>query len=81
MKVAELRQKSGQDLKSLLQEKLVKLAGLRFDLAGGKTKNLKEIRQIKLDIARIKTLQKETKEQSPAVLTKDGARLTEKNKS
>jgi ribosomal protein L29 len=44
----------------ILDEKLAKLAELRFDLSAGKVKNLKEVRQIKLDVARIKTLQNET---------------------
>lgn len=59
MKVAALRPKNNQELESLSRQKLARLAGLKFDFAGGKTKNLKEIRQIKLDIARIKTIQKE----------------------
>jgi LSU ribosomal protein L29P len=62
MKTSELRQKNKQELAAILDEKLAKLAELRFDLAGGKVKNLKEFRQAKLDIARIKTLQNETKE-------------------
>ncbi len=56
MKIAELRQKTESDLKELLKEKIAKMTELRFDLEGGKSKNLKEIRQIKLDIARVKTL-------------------------
>jgi ribosomal protein L29 len=59
MKTSELRQKNKQELAAILDEKLAKLAELRFDLAGGKVKNLKEFRQAKLDIARIKTLQNE----------------------
>ena len=62
MKTSELRQKNKQELAAILDEKLAKLAELRFDLAGGKVKNLKEFRQAKLDIARIKTLQNDTKE-------------------
>lgn len=56
MKAAELRQKNIAELEGLLEEKRARIARLRFDLEGGKTKNLKEYRQIKLDIARIKTL-------------------------
>ena len=62
MKTSELRQTNKQELAAILDEKLAKLAELRFDLAGGKVKNLKEFREAKLDIARIKTLQNETKE-------------------
>jgi len=61
MKISELRQKNELELSRLMEEKLSRLAELRFDLAGGKVKNLKEAREAKLDIARIKTLQNETK--------------------
>jgi ribosomal protein L29 len=61
MKTSEIRPKNQQELVQLLEEKYSRLAELRFDLAGGKTKNLKEVRTIKLDIARIKTLQNETR--------------------
>jgi len=59
MKISELRQKNQQDLTHLLEEQLTKLAELKFELAGGKVKNLKEIKEIKKDIARIKTIQQE----------------------
>lgn len=59
MKAVELRSKNKEDLTKLLEEQLSRLAELNFDLAGGKVKNLKEIRQIKIDIARIKTVQNE----------------------
>ncbi|MFA6376677.1 MAG: 50S ribosomal protein L29 [Candidatus Paceibacterota bacterium] len=62
MKISELRQKNELELSRLMEENLSRLAELRFDLAGGKVKNLKEVRTAKLDIARIKTLQKETKQ-------------------
>ena len=61
MKTSEIRPKNQQELAQLLEEKYSRLAELRFDLAGGKVKNLKEVRTIKLDIARIKTLQQEAK--------------------
>jgi len=61
MKISELRQKNEMELSRIMEEKLSRLAELRFDLAGGKVKNLKEVRGAKLDIARIKTLQNETK--------------------
>ena len=59
MKASELRQKTELELVKLYQDNLVKMAELKFDLAGGKVKNIKEIRSIKLDLARILTLQKE----------------------
>ena len=61
MKTSELRQKTEQEMARLIEEKLSRLAELRFDLASGKVKNLKEVRTAKLDIARIKTLQREAK--------------------
>ncbi|MFA4998763.1 MAG: 50S ribosomal protein L29 [Candidatus Paceibacterota bacterium] len=59
MKVAELKQKSKQELQKLSQDMREKLRQLRFDLAGGKVKNVSEIRHIKKDIARILTLLKQ----------------------
>jgi len=59
MKTGELRQKSKEELQRFLQEKREKLRILRFDLASGKVKNVREIREIKKDIARIITLLKE----------------------
>lgn len=55
MKAKELKQKTAADLKTLLQEKREKLGQLSFDLASGKVKNVREIREIKKDIARILT--------------------------
>jgi len=55
MKLSELKQKSRKELQKLLQNNQDKLRQLRFDLASGKVKNVREIRQIKKDIARILT--------------------------
>jgi len=55
MKIGELRQKSKEELQRFLQEKREKLRILRFDLASRKVKNVREIREIKKDIARILT--------------------------
>ena len=44
MKTAELRQKSKQELQNLLETAKVKLQQLRFDLASGKLKNVKDIK-------------------------------------
>ena len=57
-KIAELRQKSKLELQKLLQDNRERLRQLRFDLAAGKVKNVREIRLIKKDIARILTLLK-----------------------
>ena len=56
MKIKEFRQKSKTDLQKLLQENREKARQFRFNLAAGKVKNVREIRQIKNDIAKILTL-------------------------
>ncbi len=56
MKAKEFKQKSKDELQKLLQNLREKLRQLRFDLASGKVKNVREIRQIKKDIARILTI-------------------------
>lgn len=56
MKSKELKQKSKKELQRLLQEDREKLRQLRFDLSAGKVKNVREIRKIKKDIARIMTM-------------------------
>jgi len=58
MKIFELRQKNKSDLPQLLQENRDRLRMLRFDLASGKIKNVREIRRIKKDIAKILTILK-----------------------
>jgi large subunit ribosomal protein L29 len=57
--IKELRQKSIDELKNIVSEKREKLRQLRFDLAAGKVKNVREIRKIRRDIARILTVLKE----------------------
>ncbi len=56
MRARDLRNKSEEELHSLLQQKREALRQLRFDLVAGKVKNLREIRAIKKDIARILTV-------------------------
>ncbi len=56
MKAEELKQKSADDLKNLLRETKEKLVQLKFNLASGKVKNVREIRMAKKDIARILTV-------------------------
>ena len=60
MKISELRQITKDGLQKLLQEKRERLRILKFDLASGKVKNVREIRGIKKDIARILTLLKQS---------------------
>jgi large subunit ribosomal protein L29 len=61
MKIRELRQKSEKELQQTLLNFRDKLRELRFNLAGGKVKNIKEIHQTKKDIAKILTLLNERK--------------------
>lgn len=52
----ELGKKSKEELQKILQEGREKLRALSFGLASGKVKNVREIRKIKKDIARILTM-------------------------
>ncbi|MDD3399588.1 MAG: 50S ribosomal protein L29 [Candidatus Paceibacterota bacterium] len=61
MKPAEIRQKPKEELLKSIKDYREKLRSLRFDLASGKVKNVREIRNIKKDIARILTILKEKK--------------------
>jgi large subunit ribosomal protein L29 len=61
MKAKELRQKNDNELEKILQEKRKKLYQLRSDLVAGKVKNVREIRMVKKDIARILTILNERK--------------------
>ena len=60
MKIIELSQKPKNELQALLSEKRERLRQLRFNISSGKVKNVREIRMIKKDIARILTLLKQT---------------------
>jgi len=56
MKISEIKQKPKNELQKLLQDERDNLRQLRFDLSAGKVKNVREIRKIKKDIARILTI-------------------------
>lgn len=56
MKLTELKQKSQQELQRILEDDRKKLGQLRFDLSAGKVKNVKEVHNLKKEIARIMTL-------------------------
>jgi len=56
VKTEELRLKQEEELNQLLSESQKKLRELRFNLAGGKVKNVRIIRVLKKDIARILTI-------------------------
>jgi len=61
MKIKELRIKKEAGLHKTIAELREKLRILKFDLAAGKVKNVREIRQIKKDVAKILTILKEKK--------------------
>ncbi len=58
MKIQELRQKPKDELLKLLVDHRERLRNLKFDLASGKVKNVRQIREFRKDIARILTLLK-----------------------
>ncbi len=66
MKVKEkrqkIREKAAEDCLKLLAEKAKRLSDIRFASASSKEKNTKEASGLKKDIARIKTILKEKKE-------------------
>jgi large subunit ribosomal protein L29 len=59
MKPSEIRLKTKEELLRDVKELRGKLRDLNFDLSSGKVKNVREIRNIKKDIARILTIIKE----------------------
>ncbi|MCD6568627.1 50S ribosomal protein L29 [bacterium] len=61
MKASELRNKSWEELQQLLVDSKKKLHNLRVNLAAGKVKNIKAIKHLKKDIARILTILNEMK--------------------
>lgn len=56
MKTSELPSKNKDELERELKDNREKLRQMRFDLAAGKVKNVREIRRIKKEIARILTV-------------------------
>lgn len=56
MKLRELKLKTKKELQENLISLREKLRELRFNLAGGKVKNIREVHQTKKGIARILTL-------------------------
>ncbi len=59
MKMKLWREKSGGEREKALQESVEKLRSLRFDIATRTTKKHREYRELKKDIARLKTLSTE----------------------
>ncbi len=61
VRTGELRAKTQSELQKLLQDNRERMRQLRFDLASGKVKNIREIRKVKKMIAQVLTLLKEKK--------------------
>ena len=58
-KFAQLEKRTVEELKNLLEGNQEKLRQLRFDLAAGKVKDVKEVSRIKKEVAQILTLLKQ----------------------
>lgn len=56
MKIADLRAKSADELKQLLLDLRKESFNMRFQQASGQFENTARVRQVRRDIARIKTL-------------------------
>ena len=56
MKAAEIQKLSGEDLQAKLKEARAELFNLRFQMATGQLDNTARIKQVKKDIARVKTI-------------------------
>lgn len=64
MKAADLRTKSPDELKDSLMALKKEQFNLRFQKASGQLENTARVRQVRRDIARIKTLLKGTQKQA-----------------
>ncbi|MEK7108754.1 MAG: 50S ribosomal protein L29 [Patescibacteria group bacterium] len=60
MKAIELRKKSRDELEILLRETLLRREEAAFSIRQKKTKNVKALAALRRDVARIRTLIKET---------------------
>ena len=69
MDFKELKNKKEKDLEKLIEEKRERIRQLRFAIASGKVKNVREMRNLRKDIARILTIlnnkEKEGKNKEP----------------
>ena len=61
MKTAELRKKSNNELQKSVEDFKKKLSEIRFTFSANKLKNVKEISNIKKEIARIMTILRENR--------------------
>ena len=61
MKIKDLRKKNSTELAKDLKERKQSLHDFKFGISGSKVKNMKEGKNLRREIARIKTLLKEEK--------------------
>jgi len=66
-KIKEFKRLPKKELKRLLTEKKNALRQMRFDLTGGKVKNVREIRETRRDVARLMTMLKQKTYASQAI--------------
>ena len=59
MKAQELKKKSSEELNKLLKDKKSQAVNLRMNIASGNVKNVRELHNIKKDVARIITILRE----------------------
>ena len=59
MKMKDLRLKPGEELVELLASNKKKIAEIQFNHVRARSKNVKEIRELKRDVARIATILRE----------------------
>ncbi|PIR93695.1 50S ribosomal protein L29 [Candidatus Falkowbacteria bacterium CG10_big_fil_rev_8_21_14_0_10_39_11] len=59
MKTKQLREKKIEDMSKILEETTARLQELRFKDASGQVKNVREMKELKKTVARIKTLQRQ----------------------
>jgi ribosomal protein L29 len=59
--IKDLNKKSKEELEKMQDDMVVSLRNFRFGLAGSKSRNVKEGKNLKKDIARVKTALKQSK--------------------
>ena len=63
MKMKEIREKSDPELKRLLQSQKEKLRSLRFKVSQKQLKDVRQLREVKRDVARLNTETKRRQQQ------------------
>ena len=61
MKIEDLKGKSADELKKMLLDMRKEQFNLRFQLSGGQLENTAQMRKIRRDVARIKTIMNQLK--------------------